>query len=330
MSIVYRRLDHAKREIRLLEINSSRNINDPVECKLVTTRLTDDLEFIALSSLYGDAAQTERIWVSGQPINITAHLGAALRNIRAVFYPTISRRFQRTPARRPHGPRWLRQLFGFSNGTLESRSLRVWIDLICIDQNDEMERQRQTIEMRQVYKSAELVVGWVGEKIDTTDAAIEALAEVEDKIPPRFGDPGDREEHPENYAPEHRWAHNILHIWSSSIPGVAPFEMPYWQGYLDFLSRQYFQRRWILEELSLARFPCFLIGDSIVPWKHLLRFIRMTEEFKHNESDVYPSVCLSQPPPVVWSPEVANDQTITVSQSFNCRFAPRDGSQIFG
>lgn len=290
MSIPYRRLDHSKREIRLLEINSTRNLNDPVECKLITTRLTDDLEFIALSSLYGDAAQTERIWVSGQPVNITAHLAAALKNIRAVFYPTISRRFQRTPARRPHGaPRWLRQLFGISNGpALESRSLRVWVDLICVDQHDETERQRQTIEMRQVYKAAELVIGWVGDKSDATDATLEVFAEIEDKMPARFGDPGDREEHPEDYAPEHRWAKNILHIWLPSIPGVAPCDMPYWQGYLDFLGRQYFQRRWILEELSLARFPCFLIGDSIIPWKQILRLIRMMEEFKHEESDVYP------------------------------------------
>jgi len=146
--------------------------------------------------------------------------------------------------------------------------------------------------MRQVYKSAELVIGWIGEKSEATDATLEVFAEIEDKMPARFGDPGDREEHPEDYAPEHRWAKNILHIWLPSIPGVAPCDMPYWQGYLDFLGRQYFQRRWILEELSLARFPCFLIGDTIVPWKQILRLIRMMEEFRHEESDVYPEVCL--------------------------------------
>ncbi|KAM0252371.1 hypothetical protein ACHAQJ_007754 [Trichoderma viride] len=290
MSIVYRRLDPSKREIRLLEIHCARNISDPVECKLITTRLTDDLEFIALSSLYGDAAATERIWVSGQPSNITTHLAGALKNIRAVFYPTISRRFQRTPARRPHGaPRWLRQLFGISGGpALEARTLRVWVDLICVDQCDEQERQRQTLDMRQIYKSAELVIGWLGEKSENTDAGMAVLGEIEDIMPARFGDPGDREAHPEDYAPEHRWAKNILHLWTPSIEGMAPFEMPYWIGYVDFMTRQYFQRRWILEEIALARFPAFLIGDTIVPWKQVLRLNRMMEEFRHNPSDVYP------------------------------------------
>lgn len=296
MSIPYRRLDTSKREVRLLEIQSARNINDPVECKLVTVRLTDDLEFIALSSLYGDASDTERIYISGQPITITTHLTQALKNIRAVFYPTISRRFQRTPARRPHGaPRWLRQLLGLSGGAargeLEARALRVWVDLVCVNQRDEEERQRQTLDMRQIYRAAELVIGWLGEKTEHTDVAMLTLAEIEDAMPARWGDPGDREKHPEDYSPIHRWAEPITHIWTPGPDGQIPFMMPHWLGCNDFMTRQYFQRRWILEEIALARFPTFLIGDIIVPWKQVLRLNRMMEEFKYHPSNVFAKVC---------------------------------------
>ncbi|KAL6867074.1 heterokaryon incompatibility domain-containing protein [Trichoderma novae-zelandiae] len=292
MSIPYRRLDTSKREVRLLEIQSARNLNDPVECRLVTVRLTDEPEFIALSSLYGDANETERIYISGQPVTITTHLAAAIKNIRAVFYPTISRRFQRTPARRPHGaPRWLRQLFGVSGtqrGELEARALRVWVDLVCINQVDEVERQRQTLDMRLIYKAAELVIGWLGDKTEHTDVAMMTLAEIEDAMPARWGDPGDREEHPEDYSPTHRWAQSITHIWASGPSGEIPFTMPHWIGCNDFMTRQYFQRRWILEEISLARFPTFLLGDVIVPWKQVLRLNRMMEEFKYHPSVVFP------------------------------------------
>ncbi|KAK7459822.1 heterokaryon incompatibility protein [Colletotrichum acutatum] len=295
MSIQYRRLDPSRREIRLLEIQSARSLSDPVECRLVTVRLTDELsrEYIALSSLYGDAAETEKIFVGGQTVTITAHLAQALKQVRAVFYPTISQRFQRTPARRPHGaPRWLRQLFGLSSSRqndLESRCLRVWCDFLCVNQRDDVEKSKQHTDMRNIYRNAELVVGWLGDKMDYTDEAMAALARIEDAMPPHWGDPGDREKHPEDYAPTHKWAVPIAPLWAPGPNGEIPFMMPHWAGANDFMGRSYFQRRWILEELAMARFPTFLIGDTIVPWKQVLRLNRMMEEFKYHPSEIFPA-----------------------------------------
>ncbi|TDZ20407.1 Heterokaryon incompatibility protein 6, OR allele [Colletotrichum orbiculare MAFF 240422] len=292
MSITYRRLDSSRREIRLVEIQSARSLNDPIECRIVTVRLADDLEFIALSSLYGDATETDKILVGGMPVTITAHLSQALKQVRAVFYPTISQRFQRMPARRPHGaPRWLRQLFGLSTTPrhdTESRCLRVWCDFLCVDPRNEYEKSKQHTDMRSIYRSAELVVGWLGDKAEHTDAAMATLAQIEDAMPPHWGDPGDREKHPKDYSPTHEWAKKIEHIWAPGPDGEIPFMMPHWLGSNDFMTRQYFQRRWILEELAMARFPTFLIGDTIVPWKQVLRLNRMMEEFKYHPSNVFP------------------------------------------
>ncbi|KAF7545214.1 hypothetical protein G7Z17_g9351 [Cylindrodendrum hubeiense] len=296
MGLTYRRLDPLKREIRLLEIQSARNINDTVDCRLATYRLTDELEYIALSSLYGDASDTEKIIVGGRAVNIPAHLSQALKHVRAVFYPTISQRFQRTPARRTHNtPRWLRQLFGLSSSNAKDgsdssrpKALRVWVDILCVNQRDDFEKSKQLVEMRQIYGSAELVVGWLGEKAEHTAVAMSTLAEIEDAMPPHWGDPGDREKHPEDYSPTHKWAESITHIWADGADGEIPFLMPHWIGCNDFMTRQYFQRRWILEEIALSRFPTFLIGDTVVPWKQVLRLNRMMEEFKYHPSDVFP------------------------------------------
>ncbi|KAF4121467.1 Heterokaryon incompatibility protein (HET) [Geosmithia morbida] len=298
MSMPYRRLDPSKQEIRLLELHPARGINDDVEARLVTVRLTDKPDFIALSSLYGDANETDRVYVGGRPVELPSHLVQGLKHVRAVFYPTISLRYQRKPARKPHGaPRWLRQLLGMSSSKDSKtyydpdkpRMLRVWLDIICVNQGDEGEKSRQLVEMRAIYRSAELVVGWLGVKAETTDAAMSCLSDIEDAMPARWGDPGDREKNPDDYAPTHRWASTITYLWAVGPKGESPFTLPHWAGCHDFMSRQYFQRRWILEEISMARFPCFLIGDIIVPWKQILRLNRMMEEFKNNDSNVWPA-----------------------------------------
>lgn len=296
MSIPYRRLDPSKREIRLLEIQSARDISDPVECRLVTVSLNDNVDFIALSSRLGDATDLDKIWVSGRPVNITTHLSSALKHIRAVFYPTISKRFQRTPARKPHGaPRWLRQLFGSSSSKNQdddgTKTLRVWFDLVCVNQRDEFEKSKQVVTRRNVHRAAELVVGWLGEKSEHTDAAMRTLGDIEDAMPPAWGDPGDKEKHPEDYSPTHQWAaRGITHIWSAP-EGVIPFTLPHWLGCNDFMERQYFKSCWLLEEVAMARYPTFMIGDIIVPWKQVLRLNRLMEEFKYQPSVVFPKVC---------------------------------------
>jgi len=292
MNTPYRRLDPAKQEFRLLEVQAARTLEEPVECRLITARLTEDVDFIALSSLYGDREEIDRICLSGRSVAVPKHLVSALKHIRAVFFPTVSKRYQRKPARKPHGaPRWLRQLFGISSQKFEDespRSLRIWMDLLCVNQRDEAEKSKQRTDMKAIYRSAELVVGWLGDKHPHTDVAMATLAEIEDAMPAKWGDPGDREKHPDDYAPTHRWAAGIAHIWTDAPKGMIPFQMPHWIGCNDFMERPYFQRRWILEEIAMAKYPTFLIGDNIVPWKQVLRLNRMMEEFKNHPSNVFP------------------------------------------
>ncbi|KAK8052559.1 hypothetical protein PG993_003944 [Apiospora rasikravindrae] len=56
----------------------------------------------------------------------------------------------------------------------------------------------------------------------------------------------------------------------------------------DMLSRPYFNRNWILDELALARYPAFLIGDRILSWNQVLAANRIAEEIRDHESDVCP------------------------------------------
>ncbi|KAF3809608.1 hypothetical protein GCG54_00012894 [Colletotrichum gloeosporioides] len=294
MGIPYRRLDSSRREIRLLEIQATHNPNDPVQARLVHVRLTDDLEFIALSSLYGDSTETDKIFVGGQPVTLTAHLTQALKNVRTVLYPTLTQRFQCTSPRRPQSgaPRWLRQLFGLgssSKGADDANwALRIWCDFLCVNPRDEYEKSRVHTDMKTIYKAAALVVGWVGEAVEHTDAGLAMVAEIDEVMPRTWGDPGDAEKNPHNYSPHHEWIKKIAWIWTPPTDGSDPDKAPHWVGATDFVLRQYFQRRWILEEISSARFPTFLVGDIIVTWKQMLRLNRLIDEFRYKPSNVFP------------------------------------------
>ncbi|KAH6674395.1 heterokaryon incompatibility protein-domain-containing protein, partial [Halenospora varia] len=46
---------------------------------------------------------------------------------------------------------------------LSGKQRTIWIDAVCINQNDIQERQDQVSLMRQIYEQAEQVVIWLGE-----------------------------------------------------------------------------------------------------------------------------------------------------------------------
>ena len=312
-TIKYRRLNRSKNEIRLLELLPAHDAMAPVVCRLITVPLTEDLEYLALSSLYGDHNDLSRIVVDDRQVLITTHMAQALKHVRTVFFPSMLRRQQEQAAilaaqekqqrqkrsrqqsgASPRAPRWLVSLLKGVNSILPNSPedeantpLRLWVDVLCINQADDEEKERQRSGMAQIYGSAKMVIGWLGLKAPQTDAGLAAFHEVHSAMPRHWGDPDDEQKHPEDYSPQHRWARACVHIWAER-DGKPPFEQDHWVGATDFLHRPYFQRRWILEEIALAQYPTFLIGDAIVSWKVILRMNRFMEELKEKPSDIFP------------------------------------------
>ncbi|KAK8085796.1 hypothetical protein PG997_007067 [Apiospora hydei] len=290
-TIKYRKLNRSKNEIRLLELLPASDAAAPVVCRLVTVPLTDELEYLALSSLYGDHNDASRIVVDDRQVLITTHLAQALKHVRTVFFPSLIRRQQEQAAIVAAQQKQQRQKRQRQHPEDEaSTPLRIWVDALCINQADDYEKDRQRSGIAAIYGSAKMVIGWVGLKIPQTDAGLAAMHEIHSAMPKHWGDPEDEAEHPEDYSPTHRWTRNVAHLWADRESDGAPaFSLDHWVGAADFMHRPYFQRRWILEEIALARYPTFLIGDAIVSWKLILRINRFMEEFKEKESDVFPA-----------------------------------------
>jgi hypothetical protein len=74
-------------EIRLLEILPSLDDSSLIEIRLIKYSLVDDLKYVALSYVWGDASITEDIIVNGHTLAVTTNLAAALRSFRGHILP---------------------------------------------------------------------------------------------------------------------------------------------------------------------------------------------------------------------------------------------------
>ncbi|KAH8129143.1 hypothetical protein LI328DRAFT_128701 [Trichoderma asperelloides] len=312
-TIRYRPLDRSGNEVRLLELQppTTNDISERVVCRLVHEKLSDASNFIGLSALYGDINATETILLNGASITIPVHLAQALQYMRVVFLaaslptPDASTTDLPGPASMPpplptppkKAPGWLRSLLkGVRQMLAEPGApkggtppLRIWLDLLCINPRDAREEAERRSHMAKAYHHAKMVVGWLGLKDSTSDLAIEIIKAWDKAMPRTFGEPGDREAHPENYAPIMKWMAPVAHL--SDIPeGIKdPRDVPAYVAISGFLNRPYFRNSWILDDMSKARFPAFLLGDDIVSWMQILRLNRANEEIRDNGAEMFPN-----------------------------------------
>ncbi|KAF5713627.1 heterokaryon incompatibility (het-6OR allele) [Fusarium mundagurra] len=127
-SRLYAHLDRSRRQIRLVEIVSTK---PKIVCNLTTVSLDEDTQFSAISYLWGDKGKTEPITVNGVEQFITPSLANALEYA-------------------PH--HWANAF-----PERDSRSCRLWADALCIDQDDDLEKGHQVQLMKFIYPAAEVV-----------------------------------------------------------------------------------------------------------------------------------------------------------------------------
>jgi hypothetical protein len=135
-------LPNDKKSIRLLTIEPSRNYNSLVICHLRVVSIGKDLEYEALSYTWGDPKDRAPICVGGEETLVTKNLAAALHALRD---PT------------------------------ETRTL--WIDAICINQEDLDEKSFQVPMMTLIYKSCSRTIIWLGESDKDSRKAFKIIRE---------------------------------------------------------------------------------------------------------------------------------------------------------
>lgn len=140
-------------EIRILRVLPG-NSEEAISCELNLINLHDGVDFEALSYVWGTDISTTPVYVDGEAIQVTSNLYRALRTLR---YPDKSR--------------------------------PLWVDAVCINQADEVEKSAQVNMMRYIYSLAVRTIIWMGEvpeslasPSDTSTEGLETITEWDRRL----------------------------------------------------------------------------------------------------------------------------------------------------
>ncbi|KAL1877000.1 hypothetical protein Daus18300_002609 [Diaporthe australafricana] len=245
---LYTPLDSSKRQIRLLRVSCSEFDDDfaPITCRLEVASLDDpSLNYIALSYAWGLETSTIPLVVHGTEFNITANLFGFLVRYRKLSYVV---------------PQW------------ELANLPLWIDAVCINQDDIPERNSQVQMMGSIYRSAIRTISWLGPDAGGSEATVKVMRQIF----PKVNDSIRKKDLLAWLKPEETglWQKDGQSGDGTTFSSGNIF----WDSCREILSRAYFSRSWITQELVLSRNVVVLCGQQTLPlaafwiiWEWLLR-----------------------------------------------------------
>lgn len=211
-----------KKHIRILRIFSGSE-NDTIRCKLIPTP-RGQMKYEALSYYWGTDLPTREIKItrdqSSQGI-VRADTDELKFYIRDNLFAAL---------------RTLRE---------PDADLDIWVDALCINQDDSDEKRRQIARMDDTYSGADNVIIWLGmprdlEVTNTTILFIRDLCNLR-QFDSKLS---------EEYAPQ-------------------------WEAFSDLLTNNWFSRRWVIQELALAKAACVQIGSFSIHWEDFADAVSM-------------------------------------------------------
>jgi len=214
--------------IRIIVIRRGK-LEDPLQCDLYSVPLHGPKQpyYDALSYEWGDSPPVHKIKLrdftidfksKSQDKNDSKLLRAlVLRFVGANFF-VRENLFQAL--------RHLRQ---------EHIDIRLWNDAICINQNNDKEKERQIAMMSDIYNGASQVSIWLGDTSEKSDMAMDFIKDVVEL---------DRHQ-------------EILKREDSAQK---------WDALFELMRSRWFSRRWVIQELALARRAIVYCGKKVVHW----------------------------------------------------------------
>lgn len=237
----YRKLERKRKEIRIAELSPKafreKTKRQHVSCYIRTASLEDisgSLEpYTALSYTWGDPTKRVPIHLDNRLIQVTENLSEALKH--------------------------------FEQNHL---ALRIWIDAICINQTDEIEKSQQVQMMAEIFERASEVFVWLGPSEDGSKEALEVLRQIGNEALQLHGQYQHMNRHADNIDDKKAVGSNtfdtIRRKWFPD--GVPSFDLGLTQ---KVLQRSWFRRVWVLQEAALNENVTFYCGKQSIS-KHVL------------------------------------------------------------
>ncbi|KAH7371678.1 heterokaryon incompatibility protein-domain-containing protein [Pyrenochaeta sp. MPI-SDFR-AT-0127] len=153
---------------------------------------------------------------------------------------------------------------------IESRIL--WVDAICINQKDLVERGQQVARMGSIYTYAQRVVVWLGPSSHDSSLAFSSLQHLGKQFELTICNNWVRAPN----ATEVHWKARDVNEW--------PIDEATWQSVCNLILRPWFGRLWIIQEIQLAnRVSILQCGSDEISWYHLRRALLRCAAFTRHD-----------------------------------------------
>ncbi|EAQ82974.1 hypothetical protein CHGG_10792 [Chaetomium globosum CBS 148.51] len=208
-------------ELRLLLLWPQCEDEDEIHGTLVHCHVNDLLEYEAISYTWpdehGDATRNRTIFLNDLPLAVTSSCEAVLKRVRLMSAPRV-----------------------------------LWIDAVCVNQDDMNERGHQVRLMPEIFSRAKRVLICLGDASEDDNTGIYYYFSAPEPSNPRRRISDKRSI---AYGARGQW-------WDLARNAVR-----------NILAHRYFTRVWILQEIGLAKEAVVIYGKQEIPWKALQQHV---------------------------------------------------------
>ncbi|KAH7305636.1 heterokaryon incompatibility protein-domain-containing protein [Rhexocercosporidium sp. MPI-PUGE-AT-0058] len=259
----YKPLDFDTYEIRLLQLHWGSELTQ-INCSLEYASLIDPGPYIALSYCWGNPEATELTHAAG--IAGLPPLERFIQSDKTIHVDGIALKATKNLVSALWEIRKLKRKTG--DGTFT----RLWVDAVCINQNDPQERSHQVRSMRQIYSRAQEVLSFVGlgrlpggPFPNVSQDIIEAVSRL--KIIHGTSDWEKRTATPSSLGQK---GNPNPKIPALETRGVADFK-----EYSQFFSEPYWKRAWIIQEITVGPKVTILYQGIEFLWDDTVAFFAL-------------------------------------------------------
>ncbi|KAI3321030.1 heterokaryon incompatibility protein-domain-containing protein [Xylariaceae sp. AK1471] len=214
---VYQGFDLKGSTFRLIRLQKGSGIE--IKCELIHTTLDDNvIPYEAVSYTWGTMMRTNSVYVKGNRLPITSNLWRLLHDLRNL-----------------------------------DTDRYLWVDAICINQDDDLERGHQVHRMKHIYRGAERVLFYLSPQASIADVVMSSLAELQKSVA------GTRWA-----ADDERWDATWREVQTRLRCQYHDLELRQRQGLEYLLQRPFFRRVWILQEVASARRASVFCGINSI------------------------------------------------------------------
>ncbi|CAH0020734.1 unnamed protein product [Clonostachys rhizophaga] len=233
--------------IRLIDLHPGQK-SDALSFDLYEANLDHEPSYTALSYEWKAKTGTIPVLCCGRSLLITPNLKAALRKIRS-----------------------------------QQKVRTLWVDAVCINQEDVEERTSQVRLMTKIYKEAQEMLMWLGEDSPEVAAAFASIPRVLDA----WNQLSSAEFFTYSLSSDVQQVLEALDLCKrifGSVDAGGAYDRKAATGATDLLSRSYFTRAWIYQELILGGVQgTVLCGDVCAPWTDFHHYMAMWAVFNGGE-----------------------------------------------